>query len=523
MASSMARRGVLAAGAALAASGLIRPRGARAEKALNLVLESEVVILDPYFTTAAITRTFSHHVFDTLFAMDQRGMIKPQMVEAWETAADGLHWEFRLREGLPWHDGGAVTAADCVASLNRWMPRDPLGRMLLAASAGIEARDARSFAIQLKQPFPMMLDVLGKPNAPVPAMMPERLARTPGDQRIAAPIGSGPFRFPPDLWRPGSVMVLERFPDYLPRREPPDFLAGGKVVKVDQLNLRVLTDQVTGANALIQGEVDYMQYLPFDLIPRLERARGVRLLGLGGLHQFQGNFRLNHAHPPFDDPAVRRVLWKLIDQDSVLTAIGVPAQFRAPTCSSFWMCDTPFSTDAGAAGARLDLDASREELRRTNYRGEPVVFLEVSGSISQTAAHILAENMKRVGFTVDEQVMDWGTVLARRARKESWSLFAVYSNGVDMYTPLNHFYVASTCADYPGWSCDVRIPPLLTRFAQAPDAAARASVAREIQVIAYELTPSLMWGQFTIPAGYRTTLKDLVQSSFPIFWAVDRT
>jgi MarR-like DNA-binding transcriptional regulator SgrR of sgrS sRNA len=69
-----------------------------------------------------------------------------------------------------------------------------------------------------KEPFPLLLQVLGKPNAPRPVMMPERLARTPGDQRITTPVGSGPFRFRPDLWQAGHAMVLECNSDYLPRR-----------------------------------------------------------------------------------------------------------------------------------------------------------------------------------------------------------------------------------------------------------------------------------------------------------------
>jgi len=516
------RRGAIAGAGALTAAGLIRPREARANKALNVVLESEVTILDPHFITAAITRTFGTHVFDTLYAMAGNGEIRPQMVETHEVSADRLRWDFRLREGLKWHDGTPVTAADCVASLNRWMPRDALGRMLRAAQERMEARDARSFSITLKEPFPLMLQVLGKPNAPLPVMMPERLARTPGDQRITDPVGSGPFRFRADQWRPGSVMLLERNPDYVPRREAPDFLAGGKDVKIDQLFLRVMPDQATGATALMAGEIDYMQYLPFDLLGRLERTRGLRLMSFGGVQQFQGNFRLNHAAPPFDDPAVRRVLWKLVDQDASLTAIGIPPAHRAPTCNSFWMCDAPLTTDAGATIARLDIEAAKAELRATGYRGQPAVILEVAGSISQTAAMVLAQNMRAAGFTVDEQVMDWGTVLARRARREGWSMFSVYSNGTDMYSPLIHFYVASTCADFPGWSCDNAVPPMLQAFARAEDEPTRRRIAAEIQLAMYQLTPNVMWGQFSIPAGYRTTLTNMIQSAYPMFWQVDR-
>lgn len=494
------------------------PVAARAAGTLNIVLESEAVILDPHATTAAITRTFATHVFDTLYAMDGQGMIRPQMVEVHETSADGLTWNFRLREGLKFHDGAPVTSADVVASLERWAPRDSLGRMLWAAKAELVATDARGFRLTLSRPFPMVLDVLGKPNAPLPVILPERLARVPVEQRIREITGSGPFRFKTADWRPGNVMVLERFADYIPRAEPSDFLAGGKRVHLDALNLRVMPDQATGATALMAGEVDYMQYLPFDLLPRLERARGVQMMGLGGIHQFQGSFRLNHAAAPMDDPDVRRALWRCVDQASILTAIGVPQQFRAPPCPSYFMCDTPLDSRQGAGNTLFDPAEARRMLAATRYRGEPLSFLTVAGGISQTAAQVMIQSMQQAGFNVTEQLMDWGTLLARRARREGWHMFAVYANGTDMFSPLTNFYISNTCADFPGWDCDRDMQRLLGEFAMAPDGDARRRIAGEIQAIAVRHVPSVMWGQFTIPAGYRDRVRDLPRAAYPMFW-----
>jgi peptide/nickel transport system substrate-binding protein len=518
----LGRRGTLAGAGALASASLIRTRSALAARPVSVVLESEVTILDPHFTTATITRTFGLHVFDMLFAMNEQGEIKPQMVESWQVSPDKLSWTFVLRPGLKFHDGSPVTAADCVASLERRAVRDPLGKMLMAQAIGLVAVDARTLKLDLKEPFPLVLEVLGKPNAPLPAIMPARIAATPSDQRIPEPIGSGPYRFVKDQWRPGATMVLERNPDYVPRAEAPDFLAGGKVVKLDRIELRVMPDQSVGANALMAGEIDYMQYLPFDMLPLLEKDSALKLIGKGGIHQFQGNFRLNHAFPPFDNPAVRKVMWKLVDQDATLTAIGVPERYRSKSCPSFFMCGTPLTSDAGSAGAKFDLAAARQELKASGYKGEPVIILEVSRSISQTASRLLVQNMKDVGFTVDQQIRDWPTVLARRAKKDGWSMFPVYSNGTDMDSPLTHFYVAATCNDYPGWSCDDKIPGLLKAFTHATTLEDRRRIAADIQVAAYELTPSIMWGQFTIPAAYRRELKGFIESSYPMFWQVER-
>jgi peptide/nickel transport system substrate-binding protein len=509
-------------GAVATAAGLALPRGARAaESTVTAVLESEVVILDPHMTTASISRTFGYHVFDTLFSMDSRGAIHPQMVESFQTSPDQLVWSFTLRSGLAFHDGAPVTAADCVASLKRWGGLDSLGRMLLAATDTMAAKDANSFTITLKHPFPLLLDVLGKPNAVVPFIMPERIIPPGRTDRIKDIVGSGPFVFDTARWRPGDTMVLTRNAHYLPRPEKADFVSGGKKVLIDELVLKAITDDSTSATALIAGEIDYMQYLPFDWLAKLENNPDLLVMQLTGVDMFQGNFRLNHASGPFADPAVRRVLWQLVDQDEILQAIGIPDRYRLKTCPSFWMCGTPLQSSAGTELARFSIDDARQALARTNYRGEPVIMLQVSGSISQTAGDVFADNMKKAGFTVQQQVMDWGTVLARRAKHDGWSMFPVYSNGIDMDSPLTHFYVANTCADYPGWSCDPAITKLLEDFVAAPDLAARKKLADDIQLAAYQLVPSVMWGQFARPAGYRKRLKNMIVSSFPMFWQVE--
>jgi peptide/nickel transport system substrate-binding protein len=492
-----------------------------AERPLTVVLESEVVILDPHMTTAAISRTFGYHVFDTLFAMDLAGSIHPQMVDHFTTSPDGLDWRFTLRDGLAWHDGAAVTAADCVASLQRWAPKDPLGRLLSAATESMVAVDAKTFGIKLKQKLPLMLTILGKPNAPLPVMMPARILPATADARITEIVGSGPFSFKKEAYRPGDTMVLARHAAYKPRAEKADFLAGGKVVRVEEVVLKVMPDDATGAVALLAGEIDYMQYLPFDWLAKLEKSSDVKLMSLTGIDMFQGNFRLNHASGPFADPTVRRVLWHLVDQAETLQAIGIPDTFAVKDCPDFFMCDAPYSTRVGSDAFKLSIATAKAELAKTAYKGEPVILMQISGSISQTAGALLSQNMKAAGFVVEEQVMDWGSVLARRAKRDGWSLFPVYSNGIDMISPLTHFYIAGNCSDYPGWSCSAVMTGLLADFRTAPDDAARKALAAKIQIEAYQLVPSVMWGQFARPAGYRTRLRNLVQSSFPIFWQVE--
>src|ERR1700687_798300 len=145
-------------------------------------------------TTAYIVRDFGYMVFDTLVATDANFKIQPQMAE-WKVSDDKLTYTFTLRDGLKWHDGPPVTAEDCVASLKRWGKNDGMGQKLMDFTASIEATDAKTIALKLKEPYGLVLDSIGKPSSLVPFMMPKRLAETPPGQQIKEQIGSGPFKF----------------------------------------------------------------------------------------------------------------------------------------------------------------------------------------------------------------------------------------------------------------------------------------------------------------------------------------
>ena len=115
--------------AAAAAVSLAAP--AHAQKTLRAVMHSDLKILDPIWTTAYIVRNHGYMVYDTLFATDEKGEVKPQMVDQYEVSADQLIHTFTLRDGLTWHDGQPVTAEDCIASIKRWAAKDSTGQKLM--------------------------------------------------------------------------------------------------------------------------------------------------------------------------------------------------------------------------------------------------------------------------------------------------------------------------------------------------------------------------------------------------------
>src|SRR4029077_2900059 len=107
--------------------------------------------------------------------------------------------------------------------------------------------------------------------------VPERLARTDAFTQVTEIIGSGPYRFVASERVPGARAVYERFADYVPRPEGmPDWTAGPKVVNFDRVECTTIPVPSTAASALQNGEQDWWDYAPADLLPLLRRAKNLK-------------------------------------------------------------------------------------------------------------------------------------------------------------------------------------------------------------------------------------------------------
>ena len=436
------------------------PAGAQT---LRMVAHSDLKVLDPIWTTAFITRNHGYMIYDVLFARDADLKIQPQMVDKYEVSADKLSWKFTLRDGLEWHDGQPVTAEDCVASIKRWAARDALGQQLMASIGDLKAVDAKTFTITLKEPFGLVLEALGKPSSNVPFMMPKRVAETDPNKQIDDYIGSGPFIFKKDEWKPGEKVVYVRNPDYKPRTEPPSGLAGGKVAKLDRIEWRSIPDPQTAVNALMQGEIDMIESPAHDLLPVLEKDKDIQIVVLDPLG-LTYVLRYNWKQPPFNDVRYRRAATLSLNQKDFLQAvIGDPRYYKE--CKAMFGCGTPLESSAGMQGLlESRFEESRKLLKELGYDGTPIVVLQASDNPTLTnLAPVTKTLLERGGFKVDVQSMDWQTLVARRAKKDpvaqgGWNIAQTAAAAVLLLDPVNNHYAeASGDRSQFGWPIDEEI------------------------------------------------------------------
>ena len=516
---------VLAAVAALPASVAL----AQSQKVLKFIPQADLRILDPISTTAYITRNHGYMVYDTLFAMDEKFQVKPQMVDKFDVSKDQLTYTFTLRDGLKFHDGQPVRSADCIASIDRWSKRDALGQKLAEATESWSAVDDKTFRLKLKKPFPLTLEALAKPSSNVPFIMPERIAKTDPFKNIDDTTGSGPFKFVKAEWVPGNKVVYVKNTDYVPRKEPPSWASGGKVVKVDRVEWIYIPDSATAAAALSAGEADWWENLPADLIPLLSRNKNITVKNIDPMGSM-GMIRFNFLHPPFNNVKMRQALLYAINQpDYVIGIAGDPK--NGNPCYSYFTCGTPLASEVAAdpLKGKRDLEKAKQLIKESGYKGERIVIIDATDQPMVHAQSLITlDLLKKLGLNAEVQAGDWGTLITRRAVREppekgGWNIFHTWIVGPDMVNPAVNFPIRGTGDKaWFGWPTDAKLEELREAWFNATDQASSKKAADAVQARAYEFVPFITTAQFILPTAYRSNISGVIIAPIAFLWNVEK-
>lgn len=465
---------VVTATASLASAGTLR-----------VVPSAPLQILDPLSTTAYVTRDHGFMVYDTLFGTDLAGKVQPEMVESYSVDAAATTWTFTLRDGLRFHDGSPVTAADAIASLQRWQSKDTLGGKMKSRTTAMVQVDDRTFQIKLSKPFGPMLVALGKPSAIVPFIMPKTVIDAAGAGPVTTIVGSGPFRFVADAFKPGERAVYVKNEAYKPRSEPASGTAGGKVVNVDKVEWVFLRDAQTAVNALRNKEVDYIDQPSFEQVATLQKDPTIEIverpLSLSYVMRF------NTLTPPFDDPKARRAAMLAVNQQAVLKT-QVPVAGAYQTCASVYPCGTLYSSTPDNYTGKPDFAQAKKILAETKYDGSPIVILDAPEvGVQNKTAPMMSALLQQVGFKTQLTPLDWASWLQKRtntapAKDGGWNVFVAAWSPYDLTVPISSApLTANGKAGWPGWFEDAQVEALLTQFMDTPDLNEQKAVAAKIQ------------------------------------------
>ena len=510
-----------------AAAPLARPAIAADVKTLRVMPQAVLNTIDPIWSSAQVVRNMGFMVFETLYGRDAAQNPKPQMLESGIMEDGGRRWTLKLREHQWFHDGTPVLARDCIASLRRWMKRDPAAAALERWTDELAAQDDRTIVLRLKYPYLHLPELLSKFVVPA-VIMPERLAMTDPFKQIPEAIGSGPFRWLANEHLLGSKAVFAKNDKYISRAEKPDWTSGGRPVYVDRVEWNMIPDGGTAANALMTGEIDWIEIPLPDLMPMLRKAPGIQTGHLDTYGQIVA-LRVNHLSQPTSNLGVRKAIMAAIDQREVMTAImgGDPGNWTAPV--GFLATGKKEVDDAGLDHVRGKRPKAEIQaiLEKAGYKGERMALLHATEhTFFNPACLIVAQQLTDAGMMIDDQAMDWGTVQSRRTNRGQlneggWSMFPTVTPVPEYTSPLIASFMRGNGKDaFFGWPADPEGERIQAEWLLEADPAKQTALERAYELQAFATLPFVPLGRYVQSSAWRENITGILKGPSIVFWNV---
>jgi len=427
----VSRRAFLAAAGALGAGlALGRPAWAQAVKRggqLKIAWIDTVDTLDPHFTSSLGAIKIHDNIYNGILKVDfdgKRVSFKPDLVEKWDMPTPTTH-VLTLRRGVKFHDGDECTAE--AVKWNQERLRDPQVKSphgwKLADLDKIEIQDKHRLRITFKRPYQFLpvawTGSTGRAGTVVSPKAVEKHGRAFGRN----PVGTGPFRFVE--WVENDRIVLERNPNYF------ETGADGKALPyLDRVTVLLIRESSTAVGALMAGEIDGMNLIPFQFLPMLEKNPAVQVVGgVEGNYTFVG---MNNRKPPFDDQALRQAVSFAIDRTPIIQQAyfgGAIAACSAisPPMSDFYNADQCSSKRA----QYFDLDKAKALRAESKHKGDVEVEWMVvgqytgSGGVGPRMAELVQPMLAKIGVKVRIQLYEQATWHKKRNTGD----FQMYDEG----------------------------------------------------------------------------------------------
>jgi peptide/nickel transport system substrate-binding protein len=380
-------------------------------------LQAAVPSLDQQTNTSSATRNVAMNIYETLVIRDENMNPVPDLAESISVSDDGLSYTFKLRQGVTFHNGKALTSADVAASYQRYKDIG-FNRSVLDIVAGWETPDDETFVITLSAPQPTFIENLSSYTVPIVIMPAEEAGKAANEVDI---IGTGPFKFVEFV--PDSHVLLERFDAYMPN-DTLDQLSGfggRKQACVDTVRFRMLTEAGARTAALETGEIHISEDVPIVSKERLAGTEGVEIVQLRtwGMNIGYPNF----SAPPTDNLKVRQAMVAAMNMEEIMDA-ATDGSFQLNGALQY-----PGQAYYSEAGTEFynqnDPERARQLLAEGGYDGEPIVLMtNQQFPYMYNTALVMAEQLKAAGMNAEVKVLDWPTALATSEQEtEGWNFF----------------------------------------------------------------------------------------------------
>lgn len=407
---------------------------APAQNSLTIAAQSEPTAMDPHFHRANSNNAMLRQVFDPLVDFDNAGKIVPRLAESWRVV-DDLTWEFRLREGVRFHDGTPLRAEDIAFSFAR-LPNVPNSPGSFASTVRTVSKvtivDDRTLRIATSEPTPFL-------DAELTAVMIlsrqlHENATTADFNSGRAMIGTGAYRHV--SYQQGNQLSVERNPAFW-----------GGTVPWDKVQIRFVSNAGARVAALVAGDVDLIDAVPTQDVARLEADPRVAVFGTesnGTAYLFpdaareQAPFITDRegrplAQNPLRDVRVRRTISMAINRqgivDRLLAGQGSPAEQFAPPIAIGRIPDQPPIPNDIARARALLAEAGYPDGFRMTLHG-PTGWFPGDTDVLQA----VAQGLHRIGIEARVEVLPTSTFFTRATNRDFAMFMTTYASNLAAIT-----------------------------------------------------------------------------------------
>ncbi|MFY0804532.1 glutathione ABC transporter substrate-binding protein [Peribacillus frigoritolerans] len=454
---------------------------------------SDATTLDPHFITDIPSANVVYEkVYQTLVVPDKNMDPKPLLAKEWKQL-DDVTWEFKLQEGVKFHDGAPFNAEAVKTNFDRIL--DPAtaspqaGKLEMIKE--IKVIDETTVQFKLKYPYAPLLSILVSNEG---SIISPKAIKENSDNLWQNPVGTGPFVF--KSWKPGEEIALSKNKDYW-----------GDKPKIDGVVFKVVPEDATRIAMIETGEAHVTDQVPVTEIERIEASGTMDLYRTEGLAVEYLSF--NVKKKPFDDVRVRKAVAHAIEVDSIIKGVYNDVGTRANST----MSPKVFGYDPDIKGYDYDINESKKLLTEAGVKDGLEFTLTTSDRKERiNMAEVIQSQLKGIGIKVKIQVLEYGAYIDATAKGEHQVSIGGWGNatGDGDYNQFNLFNSKSQgAAGNSSFYSNPEVDKLIENARKESDGDKRKELYSKAQAIEREEVPYVPIRNYEHLAVYGGTVKGL--------------
>ena len=457
------------------ASGLIGTVTCGGAAELRVGFTTDPLTLDPANHRSRETENIIRNIYDGVLTRDSKMTIEPELAESYKQI-DPTTWEFKIRQGVKFHDGSTLTAADVKFTFDRLINEGAMDgqtsprKSLLGPVKEVQLVDDSTVRFILTDPWPILPAML-----PFQEVVSKSFVEKSGPGGLAtAEDGTGPFKLVD--WRKGNSVIMERFDDYY--GGSPDIKPVGKAC-VDRVIFKIIPENASRVAALLAGDVDIITELPVHDMKQVAANPATQVMTVNGTRTFF--MAINMTKKPFDDIKVRQALNHAIDKKLIIDKIlGGTA-----TSLNGVLSPDAFAFDDSLKEYSYDPDLAKKLLADAGYKDGIDLTIDTRAEYKEIVEAIAA-TMSKSGIRAQVSVGEASVLSAKwdpKALQGGDLYFTSWGNGsLDPYDIMNPVLMTKARGNTAGYA-NKEVDDLLKAGETEADTAKRAALYKKAQQI----------------------------------------